>query len=74
MISKGFARSREQANSLLMSGNVFVNGKRVEKSGQQVLIESSIEVKEIGPDRQRLVTEKPCSEIESKLSDFDFHI
>ena len=45
MISKGFARSREQANSLLMSGNVFVNGKRVEKSGQQVLIESSIEVK-----------------------------
>ena len=28
-----------------MSGNVFVNGKRVEKSGQQVLIESSIEVK-----------------------------
>ena len=45
MISKGFARSREQANSLLMSGNVFVNGNRVEKPGQQVLIESSIEVK-----------------------------
>lgn len=36
--------------------------------------ESSIEVKEIGPDRQRLVTSKSCDEIESKLSDFDFHI
>ena len=30
MVSNGLAKSREQANSLLMSGNVFVNEKRVE--------------------------------------------
>tara|TARA_B100000989_G_scaffold293923_1_gene272058 strand:- start:138 stop:845 length:708 start_codon:yes stop_codon:yes gene_type:complete len=45
MISNGLVKSREQANSLLMSGNVFVNEKRVEKSGQQVEIDSKIELK-----------------------------
>ena len=28
MVSNGLAKSREQANSLLMSGNVFINEKR----------------------------------------------
>ena len=45
MVSNGFARSREQANSLLMSGNVFVNEKRIEKPGQQVQTDSKIEIK-----------------------------
>ena len=45
MVSNGLAKSREQANSLLMSGNVFVNQKRIEKSGQQVEINSKIELK-----------------------------
>ncbi len=45
MVSNGLAKSREQANSLLMSGNVFVNQKRIEKSGQQVEIDSKIELK-----------------------------
>jgi 23S rRNA (cytidine1920-2'-O)/16S rRNA (cytidine1409-2'-O)-methyltransferase len=45
MVSNGLAISREQANSLLMSGNVFVNDKRVEKPGQQVLTDSKIEIK-----------------------------
>ena len=45
MVSNGLAKSREQANSLLMSGNVFVNEKRIEKSGQQVEIDSKIELK-----------------------------
>ena len=45
MVSNGLAKSREQANSLLMSGNVFVNEKRIEKSGQQVEINSKIELK-----------------------------
>ena len=45
MVSKSLAKSREQASSLLMSGNVFVNEKRVEKPGQQVQTDSKIEIK-----------------------------
>ena len=30
MVLKGFVKSREQANSILMTGNVFVDNKRVE--------------------------------------------
>ena len=45
MVSNGLAKSREQASSLLMSGNVFVNEKRIEKPGQQVQTDSKIEIK-----------------------------
>ena len=45
MVSNGLAKSREQANSLLMSGSVFVNEKRVEKPGQQVKTDSKVEIK-----------------------------
>ena len=45
MVLRGFAKSREQANSILMTGNVFVDNKRVEKPGQQVSQNSKIEIK-----------------------------
>ena len=45
MVMQGLAKSREQAVSLLMSGKVFVNQKRVDKSGQQVSIDSKIDLK-----------------------------
>ena len=45
MVSNSLAKSREQASSLLMSGNVFVNEKRVEKPGQQVKTDSKVEIK-----------------------------
>ena len=45
MVLKGFAKSREQANSILMTGNVFIDNKRVEKPGQQVSQNSKIEIK-----------------------------
>jgi len=45
MVLKGFAKSREQANSILMTGNVFADNKRVEKAGQQVSQNSKIEIK-----------------------------
>ena len=45
MVSNSLAKSREQASSLLMSGNVFVNEKRIEKPGQQVQTDSKIEIK-----------------------------
>ena len=45
MVLKGLAKSREQANSFLMTGNVFANNKRVEKPGQQISKNSKIEIK-----------------------------
>ena len=45
MVLKGFAKSREQANSILMTGNVFVDSRRVEKPGQYVSQNSKIEIK-----------------------------
>ena len=45
MVSNGFAKSREQANSIIMTGNVFANDKRVEKPGQQVSQNSKIVIK-----------------------------
>ena len=45
MVSRGLAKSREQANSMLMAGTVFVNQKRVDKPGQQITKESEIDVK-----------------------------
>ena len=41
----GFAKSREQANSMLMAGIVFLDTRRLDKPGQQVPIESDIEIK-----------------------------
>ena len=41
----GLAKSREQASSMLMAGIVFLETKRLDKSGQQVPIGSNIEVK-----------------------------
>ena len=45
MVLNGFAKSREQANSIIMTGNVFANDKRVEKPGQQVSQNSKIVIK-----------------------------
>ena len=45
MVLKGFAKSRELASSILMTGNVFADNKRIEKPGQQVSQNSKIEIK-----------------------------
>ena len=36
LFDKGFAPSREKARALIMSGNVFLDGQRADKPGQQV--------------------------------------
>lgn len=41
----GFAPSREKAKAIIMSGNVFVGGQRVDKPGAMVQPEKGIEVK-----------------------------
>ena len=45
MVLMGYAKSREEANSMLMSGKVFVNQKRIDKSGQQISTDSEIDIK-----------------------------
>jgi len=38
-------RSRERAKALILRGQVWVNGKRIDKAGTQVNISSTIELK-----------------------------
>ncbi|PKM95871.1 MAG: TlyA family rRNA (cytidine-2'-O)-methyltransferase [Firmicutes bacterium HGW-Firmicutes-1] len=45
LVNNGYAPSRERAKTLIMTGNVFVNGQREDKVGTKIDIEASIEVK-----------------------------
>jgi len=44
LLEKGFFPTREKAKSAIMSGEVLVEGERVNKSGQRIKIESDISV------------------------------
>ncbi len=44
LVDRGFAESRERAKALLLAGSVSVNGQRVDKPGQNVPVDSAIEV------------------------------
>jgi len=48
LVKRGMVQSRERAQAVIMAGKVFVDGRRVEKAGQQVTAEAEIELK--GPD------------------------
>lgn len=45
LFERGLAESREKAKALIMTGNVFVAGERVDKAGTTILKESPIEIK-----------------------------
>ena len=45
LVEKGLAPSREKAKTMIMEGNVFVEGQREDKAGQSFDIRSSIEVR-----------------------------
>ncbi|NPA49374.1 MAG: TlyA family RNA methyltransferase [Thermodesulfobacteria bacterium] len=45
LVERGLAESREKAQALLMAGEVFVDGRRVEKAGTKVPLEAQIEVR-----------------------------
>ena len=45
LIEKGIFTSRERAKAAIMSGKVFVDGKRVDKAGEKVNEEASLEYK-----------------------------
>jgi 23S rRNA (cytidine1920-2'-O)/16S rRNA (cytidine1409-2'-O)-methyltransferase len=45
LVENGFAESREKARSLIMAGEVFINGQRADKSGHQVAPDARVEVR-----------------------------
>lgn len=45
LVNNGLAPSREKAKTLIMTGNVFINGQREDKAGTKVDITSNISVK-----------------------------
>ena len=50
MVERGLAESREKARAMIMSGNVFVDGQRSDKPGNQVLEGSSVEYRGQAPE------------------------
>lgn len=46
LVDKGLVESREKAQALVMSGVVFVNNQKVDKSGTKIPIDANIEIKE----------------------------
>ena len=45
LFEHGLAESREKARALIMSGEVFVNGQRVDKAGTAIAADASVEVR-----------------------------
>lgn len=48
IFEQGFVSSREKAKTLIMTGNVFVNGQREDKAGTKISVEALITVKDAG--------------------------
>ncbi|MGL4774615.1 MAG: TlyA family RNA methyltransferase [Clostridium sp.] len=46
LVDKGLVSSRERAKTYIMAGKVFVDGRRVDKAGEKVSVNASIECKE----------------------------
>ncbi len=44
LVERGLAESRQRAQALLLAGQVFVSGQRVEKAGAQVALDAAIEI------------------------------
>lgn len=45
LVEQGFFESREKAKAQIMSGNIFVDGQRVDKCGEKIKVSSQIEFK-----------------------------
>ena len=45
LVERGFAESRSRAQAYIMAGNVYVGGKKIEKSGQQLNEDAPLEVR-----------------------------
>jgi len=49
LVENGLAESREKAQSLIMAGEVFINGQRADKAGHQVPPGAQVEVRQKPP-------------------------
>ncbi len=69
LVSKGYCSNRSRARALIMTGKVFVDGKRVDKAGCPVQSSSDIQVKEEIPyvSRGGLKLEKALKEFKVSL-------
>ncbi len=45
LVQKGLCESRQKAQALIMAGQVYVNGQRVDKAGTKVPVEAEIQIK-----------------------------
>ncbi len=45
LVEKGLAESRSKAQAIIMSGEVYVNGQKADKSGMEIPLEAEIEVR-----------------------------
>lgn len=45
LVNKGFFQSRERAKAAIMSGEIFVDGIKIDKSGEKIKLDSTIEYK-----------------------------
>jgi 23S rRNA (cytidine1920-2'-O)/16S rRNA (cytidine1409-2'-O)-methyltransferase len=72
LVDKGLAPSREKAKTIIMTGNVFVNGQREDKAGTKIKIDSDIMIKS-NPipfvSRGGLKLDKAVKEFNIKLQD-----
>ena len=46
MVEAGFSPSRERARAMIMAGEVFVNGRKAEKAGEEVRLEDEVKLQE----------------------------
>ena len=44
MVERGLAESRQKAQAVIMAGQVYVNGQKVDKAGAPVAEDAAIEV------------------------------
>jgi 23S rRNA (cytidine1920-2'-O)/16S rRNA (cytidine1409-2'-O)-methyltransferase len=49
LVARGLSETREKAQRVIMAGDVFVNGQRVDKAGASINVESEIEVRSALP-------------------------
>ena len=45
MVERGLAESRQKAQAVIMAGQVYVNGQKVDKAGAPVAEDAAIEVR-----------------------------
>ncbi|HYZ86994.1 MAG TPA: TlyA family RNA methyltransferase [Bryobacteraceae bacterium] len=69
LVDRGLAETRQKAQALILSGNVFVDGQRVDKPGQTYRTDSEIQVQE----RPRYVS-RGGLKLEAALSNFQIDV